>query len=163
MKEVITFKQLWCLTEAQMFEKIDQLFTTDITKKSLEDEWYKRNNKIKSRFYRQIIKNTYIQKQSSSNKKKIRNIDSISFLLKTPITQSQSIRLGIALEKLFVYIILENNNLELHCLDDGKKLYDNSECDHLFIDKTGNIFYAEIKSNLNLDSEKFKTTIKNNV
>lgn len=93
----------------------------------------------------------YKKKQKYDGKK---DVNSMKFMIDRNLTQSQSIRLGIELENFFKDYILENTsmrNMNRRC----KK----KECDHLFMnDHT--IYYAELKCNLNLDSEKSVSTYK---
>jgi len=103
-----------------------------------------------------IIDNNEYIKSCKSNKKK--DFNSLSYLIDITLSQSDSIKLGIAMEKLLVDIIInKNSNLE------NIKLHNNikgiSEKDHLFKNELKKeIYYAEIKSNLNLDTEKSKAT-----
>lgn len=86
-----------------------------------------------------------------------KDYNSISFLVNKPLSQSQCIKLGINLEKYLVDIILDYNTNLSNIKPDNKN--GNKEKDHLFIDINNKIiYYAEIKSNLNLDTEKSKET-----
>lgn len=92
----------------------------------------------------------YTKKQQHDGKK---DVNSMKFMIDRNLTQSQSIRLGIELENFFRDYILEKTsmrNMNHRC----KK-----ECDHLFIGEH-TIYYAELKCNLNLDSEKSVSTYK---
>jgi len=87
-----------------------------------------------------------------------KDYNSISYIIKKNLTQSQLIKFGINLEKIFVDIILEKNKNLVNIKPKNKK--NKKEKDHLFIDEFNKIiYYAEIKSNLNLDTEKSKQTI----
>jgi hypothetical protein len=78
-------------------------------------------------------------------------------LIQRDKNQSQCIRLGIELEKLLEDYILQNT--EEWCV--LPKKVGNRTCDHLFLNKTKQkIIYAEIKCNLNLDTEKSMATIQ---
>lgn len=104
--------------------------------------------------YEIINKNTYI-KNSKSNKNK--DIHSLSYLIDIPLSQSDCIKIGTGVEKVLIDIIL-NKNKELKNIK-GKNIKGEKETDHLFIDETRKIiYYAELKSNLNLDTEKCKST-----
>lgn len=106
-------------------------------------------NSIKS-----IIKNNvYVKKYRT---KKGRNIHSMSYLVDGAITQSDCIKLGIAMESVTRDIIKHHSNL-----DDIKQTNKKGvrEKDHLFIDHAKKIvYYAEMKTNLCLDTEKCKST-----
>lgn len=100
-----------------------------------------------------ITKNEYIQ-NCKSNKKK--DIDSLSSLITRQLSQSDCIKLGNGLEKIFYDIILHYTKLKdvKQKNKKGKK-----EKDHLFCDEDNKIiYYAEFKSNINLDTEKSKST-----
>ena len=95
----------------------------------------------------------YIQ-QCSSNKSK--DLCSLSSLIKMPLSQSDCIKLGIGCEKLFCDIILKNTS----CTNIKRKnKKGQKETDHLFCDEENKvIYYAELKANINLDTEKSKST-----
>jgi hypothetical protein len=103
-----------------------------------------------------IIANNVYVKECVSNKKK--HISSLSYLIDRELSHSDCIKLGHGLEKVSTDIVLENNkNLQniKPKNEKGKK-----ERDHLFKDDENKIiYYAEVKSNLNLDTEKYKSTI----
>lgn len=93
----------------------------------------------------------YTKKQQHCGKK---DVNSMKFLVDKSLTQSQSIRLGTELENLFRDHILGQTSMRSMNRKCKKK-----ECDHLFM--CGNkIYYAELKCNLNLDSEKSVFTYK---
>lgn len=88
---------------------------------------------------------------------KTKDYNSLSYLINRDLSQSDCIKLGTGSEKVLIDIILKNNqNLE-NIKPKNKK--GKKEKDHLFMDNlTKTIYYAEIKSNLNLDTEKCKST-----
>lgn len=93
----------------------------------------------------------YTKKQQHGGKK---DVNSMKFIIERNLTQSQSIRLGTELENLFRDHILVQTSMPSMNRKCKKK-----ECDHLFmIDNI--IYYAELKCNLNLDSEKSVSTYK---
>lgn len=93
----------------------------------------------------------YTKKQQHSGKK---DINSMKFMIERNLTQSQSIRLGTELENLFRdYILGQTSMLSMN------RKCKKKECDHLFMDDNI-IYYAELKCNLNLDSEKSVSTYK---
>ena len=104
--------------------------------------------------YNLINKNEYI-KNCKSNKKK--DFNSLSYLIDKNLSQSDCIKLGIGMEKFLVDLILKYSN-------DVKSIKEKNtkgikEKDHLFIDEKNKIvYYSELKSNINLDTEKSKTT-----
>ena len=119
--------------------------------------WW-RNNDINSELINVIEKNSYVKKCKTN---KHRDKNSMSYLLNENIKPSQSnlIKLGIGLEKVLLEFIIKNNkNLtNIKC----KNVKGVKEMDHLFKDEKNKIiYYAELKSNLNLDTEKSKSTYK---
>jgi len=79
------------------------------------------------------------------------------YLVEKDLNQSQCIRLGIELENLWRDFILSSNP---HWIKLEEKLVEHKQCDHLFVNQNKKlIIYAEIKSNLNLDTEKSLSTI----
>jgi hypothetical protein len=87
-------------------------------------------------------------------RKPVNDYESIKSLLDFPITQSQSIRLGTAIENILRDMISSKSSwVDIKPANQtGEK-----ERDHLFrLDDV--TIYAELKSNLNLDSEKKKAT-----
>lgn len=95
-------------------------------------------------------------KTNLSNKNKDKN--SLSYLVDKILSQSDCIRLGNELENILKYIIIHKNNTLTNIKQKNKKGV--KEKDHLFKDDINKIiFYAEIKSNLNLDTEKSISTI----
>lgn len=106
-----------------------------------------------------IIKNNlYISKYKSNSKK---DFHSLSYLIKGEyqkhLSQSDCIKFGVAIEKVLSEIILEFNKDIKNIKTKNKK--NKSERDHLFInEKTNTVYYSELKCNLNLDTEKSKST-----
>lgn len=105
-----------------------------------------------------IIKNnTYIKSCSSRKSTKGRDSSSLSFLVSKNLTQSQCIKLGIAVEDTIRDVILEYNKNLTDIVPKNKR--GAKERDYLFKDDTTKtIYYAEMKCNLNLDTEKCKST-----
>jgi predicted RND superfamily exporter protein len=101
-----------------------------------------------------IDENEYV-KSCVSNKKKDTN--SLSYLVDRPLSQSDCIKLGTGMEKVLMDIIIKNNS---HIKNiKSKNIKGKKEKDHLFKNENEKtIYYAEIKSNLNLDTEKCKST-----
>ena len=102
-----------------------------------------------------LIDNNKYVKSCISNKKK--DFHSLSYLVDKELSQSDCIKLGTGVEKMLKDIILyKNPSFEdiRPPTQKGKK-----EKDHLFKDEeTKTIYYAELKSNLHLDTEKCKST-----
>lgn len=93
-------------------------------------------------------------KQSTSNKKK--DETSLSYLINRNLSQSECIRLGIAIEKLFQFVIEKFTTL---CNIKQKNIKGVKEKDHLFSNEDmKKIYYAELKANIYLDTEKSKST-----
>lgn len=104
--------------------------------------------------YSIIDNNSYI-KNCKSNKNK--DIHSLSSLIDIPLSQSDCIKIGNGVEKVLIDIILAKNKELKNIKAKNKK--GEKETDHLFIDEKNKvIYYAELKSNLNLDTEKCKST-----
>lgn len=101
-----------------------------------------------------IKKNLYVS-SCKSNKKK--DFNSMSFLIDMKLSQSDCIKLGNGTEKVFSDIIEKQTKLENI---KPKNKSGVKEKDHLFKDNSKKIiYYAELKSNLNLDTEKYRSTI----
>lgn len=111
-------------------------------------------NKKKYKFLRDIVDdNIYINK-CKTNKKK--DIHSLSYLIDIKLSQSDCIKMGFALENIFKDLILSETYLKNI---KPRNVKGSKEKDHLFFDKDNDtIYYAELKSNLNLDTEKSKST-----
>jgi hypothetical protein len=89
-----------------------------------------------------------------SNPKK--DPSSLSFLVDRPMSQSDCIKLGVGVEKLLVDTVEKLTGLENIR---PKNTKGEKERDHLFKDDVYKvIYYAELKSNINLDTEKSKST-----
>jgi hypothetical protein len=100
-----------------------------------------------------IHENQYIQK-CSSNKKK--DVNSLSSLITRELSQSDCIKLGNGVEKFFIDFIMKYTSFT-NIKGQNKK--GEKEKDHLFCDEERKIiYYSELKSNLNLDTEKSKST-----
>ena len=116
------------------------------------------NNNIKdNKDFEKIINiintNSYCIEFFSNTKK---DPNSLSYLIDRKLSQSDNIKLGIAIEKVFKDIIVNFSNL-INIRKSNRKGV--KEKDHLFMDiKNKIIYYAEIKGNLNLDTEKSKST-----
>lgn len=96
----------------------------------------------------QSIKNC----KSNNNK----DINSFSYLIERNLSQSDCIKLGIAFEKFLCDLIIKKTNLKNIKM---KNIKGKKEKDHLFIDDENKIiYYAELKTNINLDTEKSKST-----
>ncbi len=109
-----------------------------------------------------IIKNNkYIQSNNinkSNNTTSGKDFNSLIYLINRNISQSNCIKLGIAMESILRDIILSKNKDLVNIKPLNEK--DKKEKDHLFMDDINKIiYYAEVKSNLNLDTEKSKSTI----
>lgn len=115
----------------------------------------KNDNELSLSNLLEVIKECEYINKCTSNKK--RDEDSFSYLV-TDIVLSQSdcIKLGNGFEKLLLDIIIKHTNLK-NIKPKNKK--GEKERDHLFIDDINKIiYYAELKANLNLDTEKSKST-----
>lgn len=137
------------LNEIVPIEKKKVLRKKDIAPLILVDEKYLNN-------FRRIIKiNNYVKKCKSSNAKEIH---SLSYLVDKVLSQSDCIKLGTGLENVMRQYIPSENKELVDLKDKNKKGI--KEKDHLFLHPEKKIiYYAELKSNLNLDTEKSKATI----
>lgn len=100
-----------------------------------------------------ILDNEYV-KNTKSNKKK--DVSSLSYLVNKSLSQSDCIRLGNGAEKVISDLVLKFTNL-INIKPKNSK--GKKERDHLFVDEVNKvIYYAELKSNINLDTEKSKST-----
>ena len=128
------------------------------THEDLSDKNVKSNKNITIDDFKETInKNEYI-KNCSSNEE-ISN-DSLSYLVKDMnLSQSDKIKLGTGMEKILSDFIV-NCNEDLKIIKNEKKnKKGDKEKDHIFKDEKNKIIhYAELKSNLNLDTEKSKST-----
>ena len=115
---------------------------------------WRRKIKKNQMFLDLLISNNTYTTNCKSNKAKDEN--SLSFLIIRPLSQSDCIKLGTGLEKIFYDIILNSTNLK-DIKPKNKK--GTQEKDHLFCDEDNKIlYYAEFKSNINLDTEKSIST-----
>lgn len=102
-----------------------------------------------------IDRNLYIKDVTSNPKK---DTNSLSYIVKSAVSQSDCIKLGHAVENVFSDAVLKLSSLNLKNIKQKNKKGE-KERDHLFCDEKNKIiFYSELKSNLNLDTEKSKTT-----
>lgn len=105
--------------------------------------------------YSSIDTNTYVM-QCKTNKKK--EVHSLSYLIDRELSQSDCIKMGYGIENVMKEYILSNNRANLVNIKPKNKK-GQKEKDHLFMDDAAKIiYYAELKSNLNLDTEKCKST-----
>lgn len=96
--------------------------------------------------------------------KKGRDPSSLSFLVKRDISQSAAIRLGVVLEEVFNIVISEyfqerftRSNLKRNVKGERQK-------DLLMINETDkSIIYAELKANINLDTQKAPATVASTI
>jgi hypothetical protein len=103
-----------------------------------------------------VMKECAYVKKCKSNKKK--DDTSLSSLVEKQLSQSECIKLGIALEKV-LNIFVDSHLPHLKNIK-VKNTKGRRETDCLFIDKHNNVIYgAEVKGNLNLDTEKSKATV----
>jgi hypothetical protein len=106
-------------------------------------------------FLETIAQSKYVQ---SCKSKKSKDKTSISSLIDRSLSQSDCIKIGIAIEDVLRNFI-KNNISDIVDIKE-KNVKNKKEKDHVFIDEANKvIYYAEIKANLNLDTEKYKATI----
>lgn len=83
--------------------------------------------------------------------------ESLSSLIDTHLSQSEKIQFGYKMEKMLSLFILRNTKLRNIR---EKNMKNKKETDHLFIDDAEKIiYYAELKSNIALDTEKVIETM----
>ena len=123
--------------------------------RDFNDELVPQNSILKP----QIVKD--YMKTIDTKCKKDRDTTSLAFLVKRDVSQSACIRLGIVIEDIFnIYLkyILEEKFKRSNITKNKKG---EKQKDILFTDETTmKSIYAELKSNINLDTEKYKTTIE---
>lgn len=101
-----------------------------------------------------LIKNNFYITNCKSNKKK--DPTSLSSLIDKQLSHSDCIKLGNGVEKLFVDLILKKTKLKNI---KPKNIKGKKEKDHLFLQEDDKIiYYSELKANINLDTEKSKST-----
>jgi hypothetical protein len=89
-----------------------------------------------------------------------RDPSSLSFLLSRPVTQSQCVRLGTILETIINKTIVYYGNKSYELYETPRNEKGKHQKDLLFLNKTTNhVIYAELKSNIRLDTEKRKATV----
>ena len=104
-----------------------------------------------------VLDNCDYVKNCKSNKEK--DSCSLSSLVDKPLSQGECIQLGIAIEHVIRQLILQSipNLRDIRTKNTKGK----QERDHLFCDDTKKvIYYAEVKGNLKLDTEKRSATVK---
>lgn len=106
-------------------------------------------------FLKSIVDGNEYVRDCTSNKAK--DVHSLSSLVDRSMSQSDCIKLGTGLEKVFKDIVLARNPKLTNIKPKNTK--GKKERDHLFVDEeTKTVYYAELKSNLNLDTEKCRST-----
>lgn len=127
----------------------------NVSKKFDDDNKDKKDDDDKDEILDIIKNNEYIKKSFS---KKTKDESSLSYLVSIKMSQSDCIKLGVGIEKVLLEIILKKTSLK-NIKEKNKKGV--KEKDHLLCDEEGKkIYYCEIKTNLNLDTEKSKSTIE---
>lgn len=98
--------------------------------------------------------NDYVRTCTSN---KTKDFNSLSSIIDRSLSQSDCIKLGTGIEKVLRDLILNKNTHLTNIKPKNEKGV--KEKDHLFKDEsTKTIYYAECKANLNLDTEKCKST-----
>jgi hypothetical protein len=137
----------------ELYKKVMDNISKIIKFQRICKEKIKKNNEFLEVIDELIYNNNYIKNCKSNNNK---DSESLSSLIIRPLSQSDCIKLGYALERIFYDIIIQFTHLK-DIKPKNKK--GNKEKDHLFCDeKKKIIYYSELKSNLNLDTEKSKST-----
>lgn len=102
-----------------------------------------------------VIDNNVYVKNCESNKAK--DTHSLSSLIDRNLSQSDCIKLGTGAESVIRDIVCAKNTALRNIKP--KNSLGKKEKDHLFVDEaTKTLYYAELKGNLNLDTEKCKST-----
>lgn len=102
-----------------------------------------------------IYEQTYDFFSKNPNKKTSRHSESLKTLLSCEINQQQSIKLGNAVERILMTYIQSSGVWKDVRI---KPKTNEKERDHLFQNQEGERVYVEVKSNIQLDSEKKKET-----
>jgi len=107
-----------------------------------------------SSYYEEIIKtNTYINQRSESKS----DVHSFTTLASDRLTQSQNIQLGISMESFLSDAVKSNTKGWVSIRTKTKK--GEKETDHLYANHAAKqLIYCEQKDNINLDTEKSRTT-----
>lgn len=137
--------------------ELEDLYENPILDEDKQEKIEKNDDeKIDFRFKEIIDTNLYFNKTKYSTGYKDKS--SLSFLVEDKvINQSECIKMGIALEKVLLETITKYGRNIKSIKNKNKK--GEKEKDHLFIDEENKvIYYAELKANLNLDTEKSKST-----
>lgn len=149
------------MSDATFDEKVSQhkqrVTKKKFTTKKCEEcgEYYSSERKCLCCLFPIIEENDNV-KNCKSNPNK--DSSSLSSLIDRSLSQSDCIKLGSALENVVRDIILVFSILDLQDIK-SKNKKGSKEKDHLFCDEQNKmIYYAELKSNLNLDTEKSKST-----
>jgi hypothetical protein len=156
--EVITTNDEVITTNDEVITTNDEVITTnevDNTTNEVNNTNQNNDIQILENDITKIIYDCNYIKNCKSNKKK--DFNSLTFLIEKNVSQSDCIKLGIGFEKITEQTILEYTKF-VNIKPINKKGF--KEKDHLFMDnKNKIIYYAELKANLNLDTEKSKSTI----
>lgn len=138
-----------------LIETINDKKEENINKKNLIKTIKGLNKEDAYKIFESIICNNNYVKNCKSNEKK--DVHSLSYLIDNKLSQSDCIKLGIGIETVLRDIVISQNKNLINIKKKNSK--GNKEKDHLFMDKENKIiYYAELKSNLNLDTEKSKIT-----
>ncbi len=101
-----------------------------------------------------VNENAYVNSCVSN---KTKDYNSLSYLIDRDLSQSDCIKLGTGIEQVLKDVVAKKNPNLKNIKPKNKK--GQKERDHLFEDEASKtIYYAELKSNLNLDTEKCKST-----
>jgi len=110
-----------------------------------------------------VRENSYIKTRCATKKA---DTTSMAYIIERKLTQGQYIQMGHCIENIIRELVVNYTNLvdersHYHDLMMQKKNEKGSkEADHLFIDNENKVvYYAELKANPNLDTEKTKATI----
>jgi len=102
-----------------------------------------------------IENNQYLQ---SRIKRTSKDTSSLAHIIKKKLEHRQYIQMGYCIENILKDLIVQNSDLKSIKKKNEKGV---KEKDHLFVDEKNKIvFYAELKVNPNLDTEKTKSTIE---
>jgi hypothetical protein len=102
-----------------------------------------------------LIKNNKYIRDTKSNKNK--DECSLKYLVDIDLSQSDCIKLGVGVEKFMSDLVIKFNKSLINIRAKNSK--GSKETDLLFLDsKKRIVYYAELKTNINLDTEKSKVT-----
>lgn len=151
----LTGETVECLTIDRPTNERELLFHPEITMSEKETSFHSEHSK--DDFILSLIeKNIYINKPY---KHKEKDTSSLSSLVDIPLTQSDCIKLGFAIESMIIDIAIGCNPSLMSMKKKNIKGVKQKDI-LLYCKRTNRIFYDEVKCNIALDTEKSVATIQ---